>query len=192
MNRKPIVALTGGIGSGKSFVAERLLRRGIAVYDCDAAAKRLMRESAEIRRQLTALVGTNLYQGEVLQKRLLAEYLLRSEANKQRVNQVVHPAVADDFASSGQNWFESAILFESRFYKRLPIDFVVCVTAPEEVRLERICRRDGITREKALCWIKAQWPQDDMEAASDFALLNDGVADIDSQLDNIIHKIENT
>ena len=191
MNRKPIVALTGGIGSGKSFVADRLQQRGIAVYDCDAAAKRLMRESAEIRRQLTALVGADLYQGDVIQKRLLAEYLLRSEENKQRVNQVVHPAVADDFASSGQDWFESAILFESGFYKRLPVDFVVCVTAPEEVRLERICRRDGITREKAIRWIEAQWPQDDMEAASDFALLNDGVADIDSQLDNIIHKIEN-
>ena len=189
---KRIVALTGGIGSGKSFVADCLSQRGIKVYDCDAAAKRLMRESASLRRQLTALVGEGLYENNVLQKRLLAEFILKSEQNKQAVNNVVHPAVAADFLASGLEWFESAILFESSFYKRVELDFVVCVTAPENVRIERICRRDNITQEQAKHWIDAQWPQDDMEAASDFTIVNDGVSDVPSQLETIINKIENT
>lgn len=189
---KRIVALTGGIGSGKSFVAERLSKRAIQVYDCDAAAKRLMRSSASLRQQLTSLVGPELYRDGKLQKRLLAQYILKSEQNKQQVNNVVHPAVAEDFMASGLEWFESAILFESLFYKRVEIDFVVCVVAPESVRLQRICRRDNISAEQARSWISAQWSQDDMEAASDFTIVNDGVADVDQQIETIIYKIEHT
>ena len=107
------IAITGGIGAGKSYVCQRLRARGIAVYDCDSAAKRLMAESQAIREGLISLVGPDVYSQGQLRKDVLTEFLLQSEANKQAVNDVVHPAVAEDFMASGYDWLESAILFDS-------------------------------------------------------------------------------
>jgi dephospho-CoA kinase len=75
------IGITGGIGSGKSFVCKRLKARGIDVYDCDTAAKRLIRTSPEIRQQLTALIGEDAYHGEALNKAVVAKFLLANEAN---------------------------------------------------------------------------------------------------------------
>lgn len=186
------VAITGGIGAGKSYVCRKLEERGVQVYDCDAAAKRLMRSSDTLRQGLTALVGKGVYAADgTLQKRVLAEFLLASEANKQAVNDVVHPAVAADYEESGVEWLESAILFESGFYRRVRFDRIVCVTAPRSVRIQRIMERDGITAEKAAEWIDAQMPQDEVARSSDFVIVNDGAADIDAQLEKILNKINN-
>jgi dephospho-CoA kinase len=179
-------AITGGIGSGKSHVCHLLAKRGIRVYDCDAAAKRLMR-SDELRQQLTRLVGDGLYINNVLQKAMLAKFLLASEANKQAVNTVVHPAVARDFMQSDYQWLESAILFDSGFDRRVPFDRIVCVTAPTAIRVERIMQRDNITREKALEWINCQMPQDEMARRSDFVINNDGKEDLEKQIDKILN-----
>lgn len=192
MERKRSIAITGGIGSGKSYVCQLLERRGIRVYDCDEAAKRLMRTSEELQRQLTSLVGDSLYINKVLQKRVLASFLLASEHNKQAVNGLVHPAVARDFLLSPCEWLESAILFESGFYKRVHFDFVVCVTAPEEVRMKRIVERDGIPERQALEWIRCQMPQEEMARQSDFVIVNDGSADLEKQLDDLMIHIQKT
>lgn len=182
------VAITGGIGSGKSYVCRMLEQRGIHVYDCDAAAKRLMRESSDLQKQLRRLVGEEVYaQDGTLQKRILAEFLLRSEANKLAVNDAVHPAVAADFMASGMEWLESAILFESGFNHRVPFDCIVCVTAPRAVRLARIMQRDNISAERAEQWIDAQMPQEEMSRRSDFVIVNDGRLDVDTQIDKIIN-----
>jgi dephospho-CoA kinase len=180
------IAITGGIGSGKSYVCKRLEAHGIKVYDCDAAAKRLMRTSASLQRALRRLVGDDVYAGRVLQKQVLAKFLLASEANKQAVNQVIHPAVARDFLSSDYQWMESAILFDSGFHRRIHFDHVICVTAPLEVRIQRVMARDGISREKTMEWISRQMPQEEVLKMSDFEIVNDGMADIDSQVRNIL------
>ena len=109
------VAITGGIGAGKSFVCERLRLRGIEVYDCDAAAKRLMRTSHELQKELQALVGVDVFVDGILQKAVLAKYILSSEANALAVDDIIHPAVARDFETSGCDWIESAIYFDSGF-----------------------------------------------------------------------------
>lgn len=184
-----IIAVTGGIGSGKSFVCKRLEARGISVYDCDSAAKRLMRENVALKRQLKALVGEGLYRGGQLQKPLMASFLMESEENTQAVNALVHPAVANDFMKSGMNWLESAILFESGFYRMVHFSYVVCVTAPVEVRVERVMKRDRITREQALQWMAKQWPQERVKQLSDFCVVNDGVADVDQQIDHLMDLI---
>ena len=185
------IAITGGIGSGKSYVCRLLERRGISVYDCDAAAKRLMHTSRELQQQLRQLVGDNVYSDDgMLQKRVLAEFLLASEANKQAVNDVVHPAVAADFMASGMDWLESAILFESGFDRRVKFDRVVCVTAPRDIRIGRIVARDNITPAKAAEWIDAQMSQDEVVRRSDFNIVNDGTADLDSQTDNLLQCIK--
>ena len=107
------IAITGGIGSGKSYVCRILEKQGIRVYDCDDEANRLMRTDARLQAGLKKLVGEQVYSAEgVLQKPVLAQFLLAGEANKQAVNDVVHPAVARDFEQSSYEWMESAILFE--------------------------------------------------------------------------------
>lgn len=185
-NRKSIVALTGGIGSGKSFVCQLLKQHDIIVYDCDEAAKRLMREDGQLRQQLIQLVGPDVYVGADLQKSVLAQFLLTSEANKQAVNNIVHPAVAIDFLQSPLQWVESAILFDAHFDRRIKPDMVICVTAPLQIRVERIMLRDGISREKAKVWIKSQMSQDEMVRLSDVELVNDGKANLPQQIEKIL------
>ena len=187
---RQLIAITGGIGSGKSYVCQLLEKRGIKVYDCDAAAKRLMRTSATLRQQLRQLVGPQVYRGCILQKRVLAEFLLASEANKQAVNEIVHPAVARDFIESDYQWLESAILFDSGFHRRVPFSFVVCVSAPEAVRVQRIMARDGISEAKALEWIHRQMPQEQVEGLSNFVIHNDGVVPLEPQVDHLIHQLD--
>ena len=169
--------ITGGIGSGKSYVCKLLAQRGIEVYDCDAAAKRLIRTSLHLRQQLKALIGS-------LDKAAISRFLLASEENQQAVNAIVHPAVFQDFEESGMLWMESAILFESGADKL--VDRVIVVTAPEEIRIQRVMQRDGITREKALQWLARQWPQEQVKARADFEIVNDGQADLNSQIEKLL------
>ena len=109
------VAITGGIGSGKSYVCHLLKELGIEVYDCDDAAKRLMAIDEDVKRKLTEVVGEDTYIEGVLNKNAVAKFLLTSEQNKRQVNSIVHPAVAKDFLESGMTWMESAILFDCGF-----------------------------------------------------------------------------
>lgn len=187
------IAITGGIGSGKSFVCRELQRRGIDVYDCDAAAKRLMRSDVELQQRLRRLVGEDVYSADgTLQKPVLARFLLASEANKLAINDVVHPAVARDFEQSSFDWLETAILFESGFIHRTHFDKVVCVTAPEQVRVERVMARDHIDRSKALAWIHAQMPQQDIVSRSDYEIVNDGPSDVAEQVERLLQQFAAT
>lgn len=182
------IAITGGIGSGKSYVCRILENQGIRVYDCDAEAKRLMRTDAELQAGLKKLVGEEVYSADgILQKPVLAQFILTSEVNKQAVNDVVHPAVARDFEQSDCEWMESAILFDSGFDRRTHFDKVVCVSAPVAVRLQRIMQRDHISQEKAQQWIDAVMPQEELIARSDYEIVNDGVRDVEAQVVHLLN-----
>ena len=174
------IGITGGIGSGKSYVCKQLQKHGIIVYDCDAAAKRLIRTSPELQQQIINLVGS-------LDKAAMSRYLLASETNQQAMNDLIHPAVFHDFEESGMQWMESAILYESGA-DRL-VDRVVVVTAPEEVRIERVMSRDSISREKALQWIARQWPQEEVRQRADFEIVNDGEADLEKQIERLLRSL---
>lgn len=185
---KPLkIAITGGIGSGKSYVCARLKAHGIDIYDCDAAAKRLMRSSATLKRQLRETVGDDVYVKGRLNKARMAQYLLASDDNAHRIDGIVHPAVAEDFIRSGYDWIECAILFESGF-DRL-VDFIVCVDAPADVRMRRVMERDGITAEKTAEWMGRQWPPEEVRRRSHFVIVNDGVADIDPQITALLESL---
>ena len=174
------IGIAGGIGSGKSYVCRRLEARGMIVYDCDAAAKRLIRTSPQLQQQLTDLIGS-------IDKAAMSRFLLASKENAQAINDIIHPAVFQDFLDSGMEWMESAIMYESGIYQL--VDKVVVVTAPEELRIQRIMQRDGISREKALQWIHRQWPQEQVKALANYEIVNDGIADIDSQIDLLLHRL---
>ncbi len=182
------IGITGGIGSGKSYVCRLLNRRGIEIYDCDRAAKRLIRTSMDIRRQLTALIGRDAYNGEELNKAAVARFLLESENNAKAIDNIVHPAVFKDFEKSSQEWMESAIMFESGIYKL--IDKVVVVTAPEDIRIQRVMERDGITSEEVRQWMQRQWPQEIVRLRADYEIVNDGNMDLEKQIDNLLIQIK--
>lgn len=189
------IAVTGGIGSGKSYVCRLLKCRGIEVYDCDAAAKRLMHHSADLRRQLTELIGPDTYvrstdgQSYQLNKAAVAQFLLASESNAHAIDAIVHPAVAADYLQSGLSWMECAILFESGF-DRL-VDHIIVVTAPQVVRVNRIMQRDGLSREKALEWMNRQWSQEEVRHRAHDEIVNDG-RPLEPQIDRIINNLNNT
>lgn len=181
------IGIAGGIGSGKSYVCDHLRRHGIEVYDCDSAAKRLIRTSPVIRQELTALIGPDTYYDDgQLNKAVVAQFLLASEANTQAIDNIVHPAVFRDFEESGLQWLESAIMYESGIYRLM--DRVIVVTAPLEIRIRRVMTRDHITREKVLEWMGRQLPQEEVVRRADFEIINDGETDIEQQLNKIIEQ----
>ena len=175
------IGITGGIGSGKSYVCKLLKAHGIEVYDCDQAAKRIIRTSEEVRQKLLQLIGS-------LEKADIARFLLESETNAKKIDAIVHPAVFHDFEESGYQWMESAILYESGANKL--VDRVVVVTAPEEIRIQRVMQRDTISREKALQWMQRQWPQEELRRRADYEVLNDGHADLNEQIEALLKRIE--
>ena len=182
------IGIAGGIGSGKSYVCQALRQRGYEVYDCDAAAKRLIRTSPDIRRELTALIGPDTYDAETgeFNKAAVARFLLASEANAQAIDAIVHPAVFRDFEASGLDWLESAIMFESGINRLM--DIVIAVVAPKELRIQRVMERDHISREKVLEWMSRQYPQREVIQRADFVLVNDGKANIEHQLNKSIEQ----
>lgn len=182
------IGITGGIGSGKSYVCKQLASMGIDVYDCDSAAKRIIMTSPAIREALTRLIGQDTYSIDgQLNKAAVASFLLASESNAHAIDAIVHPAVAADFRQSDKEWMECAILYESGF-DRL-VDKIVLVSAPDEVRIQRVMQRDGISRNKVLEWMGRQWPQDEVRKRADYEIINDGTQNLNTQLEELLDKI---
>lgn len=159
-----ILGITGGIGSGKSYVSSLLKREfGIPVYDCDKEAKRLTVADEGIREKLIELVGPEVFNGEELNKKCLADYLFSDPEHTSLVNGIIHPAVLEDFKLWAKKQeakvvaLESAILFESSF--NAYVDKVLFVDAPEEVRLRRAMIRDTATEEQIKARMKMQQPE---------------------------------
>lgn len=136
-----IIGVTGGIGSGKSTVLRAVAQRGYRVYDCDAEAKRIIVENPAVRRQMIALFGEQVYKDGKYQTQYVAARVFADKSKLERLNAIVHPAVMEDIRSqkSGVLFVESAILVSSGIDKLC--DVVVTVTAPEDVRVERVLRR---------------------------------------------------
>ena len=141
------VGVTGGIGSGKSTVCRLFAQKGIAVYDSDAAAKRLMQEDGALRRQLAGRFGEGTFRDGQLDRAYLAGIVFADPQALADLNALVHPVVMRDFdawAARQEGSYvilESAILFEAGLEGS--VDKTVAVLAPRELRIERTCRRDG-------------------------------------------------
>ncbi len=185
------VAITGGIGSGKTFVCRLLEHRKVEIYDCDREAKRLIKERKDLQERLKEVVGAELFQDGKMDKACLSRFILASKANALAIDNIVHPAVAQDFISSMKTWVESALLFESDFNERIGVDFVACVTAPLETRIRRIMGRDSLSREKALQWINCQMSQEEMLRRSDFEIKNDEGDNLEGQIDDLLRVVNN-
>jgi dephospho-CoA kinase len=184
-------AITGGIGSGKSYVSSLLEERGIPIYNADLESKRLTVHDEGIRKELVALLGEDIYQGATLNKPLLASYLFANSDNAAKVNSIIHPRVKDDFRRWVESQkdvplvgLESAILYESGFDD--VVDQVVMVYAPEAVRLQRTMKRDNATEEQVRARMSAQMDDEEKRSKADFVLMNDGIMPLDVQLDDLV------
>ena len=170
------VGITGGIGSGKSTVCRLFRQRGVAVYDSDSEAKRLMTDDETLRRQIAVRFGEEAYAGGVLNRSYLASRVFTDPQALADLNALVHPAVMADFAAWAERQtgayvvLESAILFEAGLEHS--VDRTVAVVAPLELRLERTCRRDGCDREAVRRRMAAQLDDDTLRERADYCVVN--------------------
>ncbi len=172
-----LIAITGGIGCGKSLVSRLLRMMHYEVYDCDREARRLMEADDELRAALQGLFGPETYrQDGHLNRPHLAAQIFGDEEALRRMNGVVHPCVERDLKRWSQEqpgdvaFFESAILFECGF-DRLA-DEVWCVSAPRELRIARTIVRDHTTRAAVEARMESQWPQEEKDRRADRVLHN--------------------
>ena len=190
------IGITGGIGSGKSYVSKMLGRYGIPVFDCDSEAKTLTVQDEAIRSGLTELLGPTVYTADGLNKPVLAAYLFASKDNATRINSIIHPRVKACFREWAARQsdeghpivaMESAILIESGFHTE--VDQIVMVHAPLEVRCQRVIARDHTTLEEVKKRIAAQLSDEVKCQQADFIIENDGIAALDDQLDKLISRL---
>ena len=200
-----IIGITGGIGSGKSVIARQLRKMGYSVYDTDSEAKRIIVEDATVREQMTALFGEEVYQDGVYQTSFVAQQVFADKNLLAKLNAIVHPAVKQDIISkfrslgvlsepsapsepinsdSGLFFIECAILFQAGF--DVLCDKVVAVTAPEDIRLERVIARDHSDMNKVRARMRAQ-EAEKVLARADIVINNDGTTPIPTLCEEIIH-----
>lgn len=187
------VGLTGGIGSGKSTVAELMRDRGIAVYDSDSRAKALMAGDEALRQALTAEFGAECYTAEGLNRPWLAQRVFSNEAELARLNAIVHPAVMRDFATWAEaqegNYvvLESAILLEAGLESH--VDVVVAVMAPQELRLERAMQRDGASREQIEERMRNQMSDEERTDRAKYAIVNIDLEELEEDVEQLHRRL---
>ena len=189
------VGVTGGIGSGKSTLCGMFAQQGVAIYDCDREAKRLMAEDEAVRSAIVDAFGQEAYAEGELNRQFLAEQVFGSEEQLSKLNAIVHPAVRKDFArwcadhsSEAYVMMESAILFEAGFESE--VDLTLAVIAPRELRVMRVCNRNGLTPEQVEQRIAHQMSDDELHARADYTMVNISLDYLQSDVE-AMHKILN-
>ena len=178
-----IVGLTGGIGSGKTTVAEVFKKLdSVAVYIADIEARKIMNSSNVIRTQLLQVFGKETYKNNELNRKYLANTVFESKEKLTILNNIVHPEVKKhflDFATRNADkayvLYESAILFESNSSQQC--DFVISVFLDKEERIKRVLDRDKTTEKEVLSRINSQWKEDKKLLSSNYIILNYAIQD---------------
>ena len=178
-----IVGLTGGIGSGKTTVAEVFKKLdSVAVYIADIEARKIMNSSDVIRIQLLQAFGKETYKENELNRQYLANVVFDSKEKLTILNNIVHPEVKKhflDFATSNADkayvLYESAILFESNSSQQC--DFVISVFLDKEERIKRVLDRDKTTKKEVLSRINSQWKEDKKLLSSNYIIFNYAIQD---------------
>lgn len=192
--RKIKIGITGGIGSGKSYVCRLLETRGIPVFSCDDTARREMTANESLQSELRRLVSPHVYFSDgSLNKPVVRGFLQSSPDNAARLDEVVHPYVRkrwQEWASAQDSEIvamECALLFEAQFDNE--VDSTVLVSAACDVRVSRVMKRDGVDAETVKRWMEMQMPEEEKRERADFIILNDGTQDLERQIDNVLNDI---
>ena len=174
------IGVTGGIGSGKSLVCKIFLCLGVPVYDADSHAKNLMTTDGILISNIKKEFGTLSYNTDgSLNRKYLSETVFNDPKKLETLNSLVHPRVAHDYAKWVREHShlpyvvkEAALLYEAGSYQQL--DKIIVVTAPDELRIERVVNRDPQrSREQIKAIIGQQMPQEEKVKRADFVVVND-------------------
>ena len=187
------IGLTGGIGSGKSYIAGVLEKMGYPVYYSDERAKLLTDTHPEIRAGLISRFGTSIYSEGILNRKELAARIFNSDPDRIFVNQLIHPVVRADFDRwcAEQNtalvFNEAAILFETEAYKQF--DATILVVSPHELRMQRIVERDRCTVAQAETRMKSQWSDEQKIPLATVVITSNGELPLVSQIERAIQTL---
>ena len=187
------IGITGGIGSGKSYVCQILEKMGYAIFYSDLEAKKLMLQNKELIQQIKNIIGEHAYLDNELNKTIIRNFLFQNEVNKEKLNSLIHPFVYQEFekwASSIQKkivFNESALLFETDSYKRF--NKTILVTAPEEIKIERLIKRDSLNMEEIKKRFSAQLNDSIKTKKADYIIENDDKKLIIPQINKMLEQI---
>lgn len=196
MSRLVKLAITGGIGSGKSVVSRIMDILGVPVYDCDSNAKRLMVSDGFIASELKRMFGEECYEEDgTLNRQYIASCIFTDKQNIKRVNSLVHPVVKRDFElwATRQNAdlvaVETAILYESGMVGA--VDKVLVVWTDRETAIKRVVERNAMNRNQVENRLDNQMSTDDLLLLSDYSLYNDGDEPLLPQVIDLIEQLKN-
>lgn len=188
------IGITGGIGAGKSYVCKLLTDLGYPVFNADNEAKKIMQNDQKVVQQIKSVFGEESYIGNQLNREYLATVIFSDNSLKEKLNKIVHPAVILAY----ENWCKSqksdlvfneiAILFEMGRQK--DFDHTILVTAPEEIKIDRVIRRDNTTREEVKKRMDNQWSDEKKIKLASFTIENDGKKELLPQIESILTAIE--
>lgn len=187
------IGITGGIGAGKSLVAEIIKAMGYPVYNSDERAKELTESNPKIKEGLIHLFGEEIYQNDTLNKFALAQAIFSDDSLREKVNALIHPIVREDYNlwALAQNnslvFNESAILFETRSFKNF--DAIILVYAPKELRIKRIMKRDNCSENEVLKRMNSQFSDEEKFQYTELRILNDEKKPLLEQIEKIILKL---
>ncbi|MCR4664621.1 MAG: dephospho-CoA kinase [Paludibacteraceae bacterium] len=187
-----LIGLTGGIGSGKTTIANALRERGYEVYDTDSAAKRLVMTSP-VRQAIENLLGEDVYDGDRYISSKVAQRVFANAGLLQQLNDIIHPVVRQDLKQTAQEhnkgllFVESAILYESGF--DLECDYIIAVIAPKPLRIARTMARDNKTEEQVKSRIKAQMSNCQLRHRADYVVENNGKMTVTQLVDKLMRHL---
>ncbi len=188
---KKLIGLTGKTGAGKSTVSKMLEGFGAVIIDGDKVAREVLNLSPDLELKLKAAFGSDIYENGVLLRKELAKRAFSSHENTELLNSIFHPVINkrlfelsnEAFKTHSVAVVDAAAVIESGFYKSC--DCLITVYAPESIRLERIMRRDSLTKEEAMRRINAQKDDEFYFSKSDIIINNFPPHDLSSQLENV-------
>lgn len=171
-----VLGITGGMGSGKSTIAGFFSQWGVPLYEADLQARMLSDTDPEIRRRVIRLLGEESYGPNGMKRDFVAAKVFKDQSLLKALNKIIHPVVAQHFkqwVAQQQGPYcmkEAAILFETGGHGNC--DWTLLITAPMEVRIDRIMARDNISRPDILARLDKQWPDDKKLPLADFHIEN--------------------
>ena len=187
------IGITGGIGSGKSVVGQILEAMHFPVYYSDQQSKILVDTDLVIREELIKLLGTEVYLDGKLNRPFLTQQLFSNDDLRLKINQIIHPKVREAFTiwvskqSSNLVFNEAAILFETGAYQSM--DYTILVTAPLELKIDRVLKRDKITINEIQERISKQWSDEEKNPLADFVIVNDEAKPLLKQVEAVMKEV---
>lgn len=194
MDKFITIGITGGIGSGKSYVCGIIEAMGYPVFYSDFEAKNTLVSNNELIKEIKLLFGSEAYINSNLNKSFIAKRIFQDPDLRSKMNQLVHPKVRNAFkdfckqSNSELCFNEAAILFETGSYKNFNKN--VLITAPIELKIARIKKRDQLSIDEIQNRINSQWPDDKKIPLADFVINNDEKKPLLAQIVSMIKTVE--